>query len=133
MAYSKSNPYAGLAFPAGSASLAQFQFVQINSSGQIVTPTVSGVFAFVLDEAGALATETLTNEMPSGGYVVGAPYGCIDPHLAYTKVKSGANLTAGAAVMTDANGHAIPAAGTGVVLGYAIAASNSGDIVTLAP
>lgn len=133
MAYSKPNPYAGIALPAGSASLAQFQFVQINSSGQIVTPAASGVFALVLDEAGALATETITNDMPSGGYTVGAHYGCLSTSAAWCKVKSGANLTAGQAVMTDASGHAVPASGSGVVLGYAIAASNSGDIVTIAP
>ena len=133
MAYSKPNPYAGIALPAGATSLAQFQFVEINSSGQIVTPTATGVFALVLDEAGALATETITADMPSGGYVVGAYYGCLSTSASWCKVKTGANLTAGQAVMTDASGHAVVASGSGVVLGYAIAASNSGDVVTIAP
>ncbi len=133
MAISKLNPFAGEAFPAGSTSLAQFQFVEINSSGQIITPTVSGVFALVLVEAGSLATETLTNDMPSGGYVVGSYYGCVSSSMSWVKVKSGASLTAGTAVMTDAYGHAIPQSGSGITLGYAIAASNSGDIVQLAP
>lgn len=131
--YSKPNPYAGQSFPAGSTSLAQFQFVEINSSGEIVTPTASGVFALVLDEAGSLASQSLTNDMPSGGYVVGQYYGCLSSNMSWCKVKSGANLTAGAAVMTDTNGHAIPVSGSGIVLGYAIAASSSGDIVELAP
>lgn len=133
MANSKPNPFAGYDLPAGSTSLAQFQFVAINSSGQIITPTSSGVFALVLDEAGSLASETLTNDMPSGGYVVGQNYGCLSSFMSWCKVKTGANLTAGQAVMTDANGHAVGQAGSGITLGYAIAASTSGDIVTIAP
>jgi len=133
MASSKSNPYAGKSFPAGSTSLAQFQFVVINSSGQIVTPSATGVFALVLWEAGNLATETITNNMPSGGYVVGNNYGVISPFMSWSKVITGANLTVGQAVMTDTSGHAIPQTGSGVILGYALAASNSGDIVELAP
>ncbi|MHB1950165.1 MAG: hypothetical protein ACYCQK_01670 [Acidiferrobacteraceae bacterium] len=133
MAASKPNPYAGEAFPAGSASLTQFQFVEINSSGQIVTPTATGVFALVLNDAPALAGATITNDMPSGGYVVGAYYGCISSLMSWVKVISGAALTAGQAVQTDTSGHAVPLLAGGVTLGYAIAASNSGDIVQLAP
>jgi hypothetical protein len=132
MAVSKISPFARWSFPAGSANLTQFQFVAINSSGQIVTPSVSGVFALVLD-APNLAGATITNDMPSGGFVVGYEYGCASPFMAWTKVISGANLTAGVAVMTDTSGHAIPQSGTGITLGYTIAASNSGDIITLAP
>lgn len=133
MANSKVSQYAGMAFPAGSTSLAQFQFVVINSSGQIVTPSTSGVFALVLWEAGSLATETLSNGLPSGGYVVGSYYDCVSPFMSWPKVITGANLTVGQAVMTDANGHAIPQSGSGITLGYAIAASNSGAVATLSP
>lgn len=133
MAAYKPNPYAGKAFPAGSASLTQFQFVEINASGEIVTPTATGVFALVLDDAPALAGATITNDMPSGGYTVGRYYGCLSTMMAWAKVISGANLSAGVAVQTDTNGHAVPLVTGGVVLGYTVAASNSGDIIEIAP
>ena len=125
--------HARWAFPAGSTSLTQFQFVQINSSGQIVTPATSGVYALVLDDAPALSGATITNDMPSGGFVVGAFYSCVFSTICVQKVLTGANLTVGQAVMTDASGHAVPQTGSGVILGYAIQASNSGDIVRIAP
>ena len=133
MANSKPNPYAGKAFPAGSTSLTQFQFVVVNSSGQIVTPAATGVYAFVLWEAGNLATQTITNDMPSGGYVVGAYYGVLSPMMSWAKVITGASLAVNTPVMTDTSGHAIAATGSGVILGYTIAACNSGDVVEIAP
>lgn len=133
MASYKSNPYAGKAFPAGSANLTQFQFVAINSSGQIVTPAATGVFALVLDDAPSLAGATITNDMPSGGYTVGRFYGCLSTMMAWAKVITGASLGAGVAVQTDTNGHAVPLVAGGVALGYTVAASSSGDIVVIAP
>lgn len=120
-------------FQAASASLTQFQFVQVNSSGLIQTPTVTGVYALVLDDAPALSGATITNDMPSGGYVVNAWYGCVFSTICAQKVITGAALTPGTPVMTDANGHAVPQVPGGVILGYAIQASNSGDIVVIAP
>lgn len=132
MAGYRVNPFARKAFQAGSASLTQFQFVQVNSSDQIVTPAASGVFCWVLDDAPALSGATITNDMPSGGYVVGAYYGCINPFLAMPKVIAGASLSANAAVTTDTSGHAVAVAGSGVILGYTVAACSSGDIVQIA-
>lgn len=126
--------HARWSFPAGTASLQQFQFVGINSSGQIVAPAASGVYALVLDDAPSVAAATgTTADMPTGGYTVGAYYGCVFSSICVMKVLTGANLTAGTAVMTNTSGAAIAATGTGVVLGYAIAASNSGDITYIAP
>jgi hypothetical protein len=133
MANSKPNPYAGKAFPAGSTSLTQFQFVVVNSSGQIVTPAATGVYALVLWEGGNLATQTIANDMPSGGYVVGSYYGVLSSMMSWAKVITGANLAVNTPVMTDTSGHAIAATGSGVILGYTLAASNSGDIVEIAP
>lgn len=127
------SPYASKAFPAGSTSLTQFQYVVINASGQIVTPSSTGVMAWILDDSPSLSGATVTNDMPSGGFSVGAQYTCHAVHLTGYKVISGANLTAGVAVQTDTNGHAVPLVTGGVVLGYTVAASNSGDIVSIVP
>ena len=132
MASYRVSPFARKAFAAGSTSLTQFQFVQVNSSDQIVTPSASGVFCWVLDDAPALSGATITNDMPTGGYVVGAYYGCINPALAMPKVISGASLAANVAVTNDTSGHAVAALGSAVVLGYTVAASNSGDIIQIA-
>jgi hypothetical protein len=133
MASSRVPSHARKAYPAGATSLTQFQFVELNSSGQIITPTVTGVYALVLDDAPALSGATITNDMPSGGYIVGAYYGCVFSTVCSQKVITGANLTAGQAVMTDTNGHAVPLVAGGVALGYAGHASNSGDIVQILP
>lgn len=123
--------HARWSFPAGSASLTQFQFVNVNSSGQIITPAATGVFAFVLDDAPSNVGATITNDMPSGGYTVGNYYGCVAPSGVFQKVITGASLTPGQAVMTDASGHGIVAITGAIVLGWAIGASSSGDIATL--
>jgi hypothetical protein len=119
--------HARWSFPAGNANLAQFQFCAINASGQIITPAVSGVFAVVLDDAPNIQNSTLANDLYSGGYVVGASYGCV-LGMCVMKVITGANLNPGVAVMTDASGHAIAQAGSGITLGYTLEASSSGDV-----
>jgi hypothetical protein len=116
-------------FPAGNASLTQFQFVTLNGSGQLVTPSATGVFAFVLDDAPSLSGATITNDMPSGGYSVGTNYGVVLPLGNVQKVITGANLSAGVAIQTDTSGHAVPFVSGGVCLGWTLKASNSGDIV----
>lgn len=119
-------------FPAGAANLQQFQFVQINGSGEIVTPAATGVYCVVLDDAPNLANATFspsTGEY-TGGYQVGVDYGCV--FAGVQKVITGANLTPGTPVMNDANGHAIPAAGAGaVILGWTLFNSNSGDLAPI--
>lgn len=116
--------------PAGSAALAQFQFVTFNATGQLVTPA-SGVFAVVLDDAPSLSGATLgTGGEYSGGYVVGVPYTYVFQGI--QKVITGANLNAGVAVMSDNSGHAIGATGAGnVILGWTLSASSSGDIASV--
>lgn len=117
-------------FPAGSAGLQQYQFVALNSSGQIITPTATGVFAFVLDDAPSLQVSTVgTGGTLTGGYTVGTNYGVVFEGI--MKVISGANLTAGAQVQTDTSGHAVLSVANGVSLGWTLAASNSGDIVSI--
>ena len=116
--------------PAGSANLAQFQFVTFNNAGQLITPG-SGVFAVVLDDAPSLANATQgTGGEWSGGYVVGTNYGYVFQGV--QKVITGANLNPGVAVMSDNSGHAIAATGAGnVILGWTLAASSSGDIAPI--
>lgn len=117
-------------FPAGSAGLQQYQFVAINSSGQIVTPTSTGVFAVVLDDAPSLAVSTVgTGGVVTGGYTVGQNYGCVFDGI--MKVISGATLSPGAAIQTDTSGHAVSAVTGGVILGWTLAASSSGDIISV--
>lgn len=123
-------------FPAGSGSLNQFQFVAVNTSGQIVTPSATGVFALVLDDAPSLAASSSlgsesTGGQPSGGYTVGTNYGCVLPSAGRQKVITGASFNPGVAVMTDTSGHAVAAVTGAVVLGWTLAASNSGDIVDI--
>lgn len=117
-------------FPAGAASLQQYQFVTFNASGQIITPT-SGVFCVVLDDAPSLASSTLNADgLYSGGYTVGENYTCVFQGV--QKVITGANLTAGQAIMSDNSGHAIAATGSGnIILGWALYSSNSGDVAPI--
>ena len=133
MATSLISPYASKTFPAGSASLNQFQFVQVNSTGQIISPASTGVFAWVLNDAPAIAGLTVTNDFPQNGFVVGAYYTCVAPHLSQCKVISGESLAANTAVATGTDGKAYHNSGTGVVLGYTVAASNTGDIISIVP
>ena len=115
-------------FPAGTAGLQQYQFCALNSTGQLVAPTATGVFAVVLDDAPSLQVSTVgTGGVETGGYSVGKNYGTVFAGI--MKVISGANLTPGAAIMTDTSGHAIPAITTAVILGWTLQSSNSGDIV----
>lgn len=125
--------HARWAFPAGSASLGQYQFCALNGTGQLVTPSSTGVFAVVLDDAPSLqASASIGSEQsggqPSGGYTVGRNYTCVLPTGVVQKVKTGANLTPGVAIMSDASGHAVAAITGAVVLGWTLAASSSGDI-----
>lgn len=130
MATSMVPEYGRKAFPAGSASLAQFQFVAFNGSGQLITPGSAGIFAVVLDDAPSLASSTLANELYSGGYTVGRNYGCVFSGV--QKVISGAGLTVGTAVKTDTSGHAVAASSGGdVILGWTLATCNSGDLVQI--
>jgi hypothetical protein len=119
------------AFPAGATSLAQFQFVEINSSGELITPASAGIFAVVLDDAPQLSGATLgTGGEYSGGYTVGVPYGVVFQGV--QKVITGANLTPGTAVKTDTSGHAVAASSAGdVILGWTLFASNSGDLAPI--
>lgn len=113
--------------PAGSANLAQYQFVTFNASGQLITPT-SGVFAVVLDDAPSNAGATLgSNGLYSGGYTVGTNYGYVFQGV--MKVIFGGTVAAGQPVMSDNNGHAIVATGAGnVILGWSLEAHVSGDL-----
>ena len=123
--------HARWSFPAGSTSLKQFQFVSVNSSGQIITPTVTGAFALVLDDAPSNIGATITNDLPSGNYTVGNEYACVAPAGCFQKVYTGVSLNPGVAVMTDTNGAAVAAVTGAVVLGWTIAASSSGDVATI--
>ncbi len=119
--------HARWSFPAGSTSLAQFQFVTLNGSAQLITPASSGVWAFVLDDAPSNQNATLNaNGMYTGGYVVGNYYGCVIGSC-IQKVYYGGTLAAGVAVTTNTSGQAI-AAGAGVVLGYTLEAGVSGEL-----
>lgn len=114
--------------PAGSANLAQYQFVTFNGSGQLVTPS-SGVFAVVLDDAPSNANATFNSSTGfySGGYVVGRNYGYVFQGV--MKVFFGGTVAAGQPVMSDGSGHAIVATGAGnVILGWALEAHVSGDL-----
>jgi hypothetical protein len=131
MATSLVSQYDRIAFPAGSASLQQFQFVTLTASGQIVTPT-SGVFAVVLDDAPSIAATPMgANDLPGvGGYTVGAFYTCVLKGL--QKVIAGATLAPGVPVMSDGSGHAITATGAGnVILGWTTEAHVSGDLAPI--
>lgn len=119
------------AFPAGSASLAQYQFVALNGSGQLITPAAAGVFAMVLDDAPSNAGATLgTNGLYSGGYTVGRNYGVVFDGV--MKVIAGGTIAAGVAIKTDTSGHAVASSTSGdVVLGWTLGACVSGDLVSI--
>lgn len=121
------SPYAGLTYPAGTASLQQFTFCAINGSGQLVAPS-SGGFGVVLIDAPSVAASTYsgTDEEYSGGYTVGTPYSCIVGD-SLVKVYFGATIAAGAQIMTNTSGQAVAASG-GVILGVALEAHVSGDL-----
>lgn len=125
--------HARWSFEAGSAGLQQYQFCALNSTGQIITPGTTGIFAVVLDDAPSLAVSTVgTGNVLTGGYTVGQYYGCVLPTGSVMKVITGATFsTPGTAVMTDLSGHAIAQSGTGITLGYTIATSSSGDIASI--
>jgi hypothetical protein len=116
-----------LSAPAGSANLQQFQFVTLNSSGQLVTPS-AGAAAFILDDAPSLANATLgTNGEWSGGYeVAGRAYGYV--LLGVQKVIFGGAVAPMAQVSTDVNGHAVATTSGAQILGISLGAANSGDI-----
>ncbi len=127
------SPYCSKAFPAASASLNQFQFVQVTSTGTIQTPSATGVFCWVLNDAPSMIGLTVTNDFPQNGFVVGAYYTCLAVGLTGYKVISGESLAANTAIATGTDGKAYHNSGSGVTLGYTVAASNSGDIVQIVP
>lgn len=99
--------------PAGAdLSAAQYLFGKLNSSGQVIKASVEGEFApFVIQNTPAAAGRAAT-----------CSYGGV------SLVKFGASVTAGASVMTDANGKAKTAAGTGRVLGIALETRGTNEI-----
>lgn len=124
--------HARWSFPAGSASLSQFQFVALNSTGQIVAPSATGVFAYVLDDAPSIIGATISNDIPTLNYSVGTNYGCVAPAGVFQKVIFGATLsTPGTAIMTNTSGQAVAAVTGAVVLGWTLAAQSSADIGTV--
>lgn len=128
MSVKKVSEVAGWMFPAGSASLQQFQIVTVNASGQIVTPNSGAMVLGVLDDAPSIAASTYTasDESYSGGYTVGQPYSV---NLAdFPKVIFGATVTPGQFVMSDGSGHAIPATSSNYIIGQALFAQVSGDL-----
>lgn len=127
------SPYCSAAFEASAAGLSQFQFVTFTSSGQIETPSSSGVYCWVLYDSPSLSGATVQNDLATGGYVVGAYYTCVNPAMTGCKVISGGTLTIGEAITTNTNGEAVAQSGTGLVLGYALAAVSAGDLVPIAP
>lgn len=125
MATSLVPPYGRKAFPAGATGLVQFQFCALNTAGQIITPAGAGVFAVVLDDAGALTTGGLPGPLTVGNF-----YGCV--FMGVQKVISGASLNPGVAVKTDTSGHAVAASSSGdVILGWTLSACSSGDLVQI--
>ena len=120
-------------FPAGSASLQQFQFVSFNPSGQLITPTASTSYALVLDDAPNITSSgaTLSNGEWSGGYVVGQYYSAV--FMGIVKVIAGGSITAGTQVMSDTSGHAVTltSPGTNFCQGIAWGSASSGDLVSV--
>jgi hypothetical protein len=122
MATSLVSQWGRYSFPAGATGLAQFSFVTLNSSGQLVVPA-AGALCMVLDDAPPLLAGA------PGPYVVGVYYGCVFEGV--IKVQAGAAITPLEVVTTDANGHAVVAATTNTINGVALAAGNSGDLVPI--
>lgn len=134
MANSLVDPHGRLAYPAGSASLTQFRFVALNSSGQLVLPSANGLAIGVLDDAPILSAGTLQSDGSySGGYTVGTAqagpfYGVV--FSGAIKVKAGATLSPMTPVATDNQGQAVAATGAGTnILGVTMFGCNSGDLV----
>lgn len=128
MATSLVDPHARVTYPAGSAALAQFLFVALNGSEQLVLPGAGGVAIGILDDSPSLAAATLgADDLYSGGFTVGRYYGIVVRGL--MKVRASANIAAQAPVMTDAAGKALTATATNVILGVAMHACASGDLV----
>jgi hypothetical protein len=96
---------------------AQFKFVKLNGSGQVV----------IASAAGEKVLGVLQNK-PNTGEVADVML------IGVTKLISGAAVTAGALVMTDANAKAITAATTGsTIAGWALETAGSGaaDVITV--
>lgn len=121
-----------LSFPAGSTSLQQYQFVTLNGSGQLVTPSNSTSYCFVLDDAPAIigSGATYSDDLWSGGYTVGAQYGVV--WAGVQKVIAGGQITAMTAVQSNTSGQAVTATGTNVVQGIALGTAASGDLISIA-
>ena len=101
---------------AADLSALQYTFVDVNSSGQAAAP--SG--------AGAACLGVLQNDPDAANKVSAVAIAGV------SKVKLGATVAAGASVMTDANGAAITATATNVILGRALAGGDAGEIVPVA-
>lgn len=145
MAISRVSPFGALAFPAGSASLQQFQLVALGTSGSLLTPGANGATTTgiataniigVLDDAPSTTVGTYTsgNEEYSGGFTVGVNYNVNIQDV--PKVIFGGTVPAGAPVTSDASGHAIVASGTNtIIIGISLEAHVSGDVgpILIAP
>lgn len=131
MANSLVDAHGRLAAPAGTASLTQFTFVALNSSGQLVAPSANGLAIGILDDAPQLNASGVTlgaNGEYSGGYVVGTQYGYV--FSGAQKVYAAANLAPMTPIATNASGQAVAVSGTGTyILGVTLAACNTGDLV----
>lgn len=101
----------------GDLSSNQYQFVSINSSGQIALAGLGARADGVLESQPEAAGRTATVTVPNGGKV---------------KVKAGAATTAGGAVASDASGKAVDATSGDTILGTFIDAAGAGDeVVTI--
>lgn len=117
-------------FPAGATGLAQYQFCALNSTGQLITPAATGVFAVVLDDAPNIQNSTLGSDgLYSNGYTVGQNYGTVFAGI--MKVRCNATMNPGTSVMTDTNGKAIAAISGAVILGWTLVATSAGDIAEI--
>jgi len=101
------NKLPGIESGALALSASQFQFVQLNSSGQ----------AILAATAGQMGVIGVLQDKPAA---VGQPASIA--HAGVTKIVTGSAITAGGKVITDASGKAISAAATSVqaVLGRAL-------------
>lgn len=122
--------HARWSFPlaSGNTGVGQYQFVQVTSTAQIEAPSATGVFCVILDDAPSNVNATLgSNDLYTGGYVVGVNYGCVLPTGVVQKVYYGGTLNAGVPVMANTSGQAVAATG-GITLGYTMEAGASGEL-----
>jgi hypothetical protein len=125
MAVSLVSEFGRWSYPAGGTNLVQFQFVTVNSSGQIVMPT-AGQICVILDDAPQLGAGGV-----QGATVVGVNYGVVWQGI--QKVIAGQAFLPFQQVTSDSSGHAVSSLTTGqTVNGITMSACNSGDLVPIA-